>query len=81
MGLLAQPHSPGQVQCSTPPWLLVLDYNPLLMLSSFVGGGFNLPGPVLDYVPQGLGGGVLQVSLGSFETSWRREMVCHFYQG
>jgi hypothetical protein len=77
----------GQVNCSTPPVLFLLDYNLLLIHFSFVGGvqsaqNYVLGGWVVKSlmvcVPQLLG---LWVYTGSFETGCRGEMSCHFPQG
>jgi hypothetical protein len=57
-GSLLHPCSLGQVPCSTPSWLLVLDYNLLFMLSSFVRGGFNLPKGCTALCSLGVGKGV-----------------------
>jgi hypothetical protein len=47
---LSHPCSQGWVQHSIPPLLLVLDYNLLYMLFSFVGGHSICPKVVLDYI-------------------------------
>jgi hypothetical protein len=75
--LLVPPHCPGQVQCSTPPLLSVLDYSLLFMLFSFFVGWGEA---VLDYFPRQWVGEshvvcdahllILQIHASSFETSW-----------
>jgi hypothetical protein len=51
-GSLPHPHSLGQVQHSTPPLLLVLDYNCCFWFSVLFGGCSISTGTVLDYVPR-----------------------------
>jgi hypothetical protein len=77
---LSHPHSPEQVQRSTPTSAAMLEYSSLFMLSSFVAGGAVCPGATLDYVPRGWLGEshvvhdayllLLQIHTSSFETSW-----------
>jgi hypothetical protein len=49
----------GQVQCSTPPLMLMLDYNLLFMLFSFFGGRSNLPRRCAGLCSLGVGRGVM----------------------
>jgi hypothetical protein len=57
--LAPSPFSGGRLSVPPPSLLLVLEYNSLFVLFSFVGGRDSIcPGAVLDYVPKGIGRGV-----------------------
>jgi hypothetical protein len=79
---LLYPCSPGQIQPSNPPLLLVLNYSLLFIFFSFVVGEFSLPRRCTGLCSQGVGRRVvhvLQITQAALEPT-TGEKWCHFSQ-